>query len=26
MERQVLRSNDISMRLIDIGPPVDTLP
>jgi hypothetical protein len=26
MERQVLRSNDISMRLLDIGAPVDTLP
>jgi hypothetical protein len=26
MERQVLRANDIAMRLIDIGTPVDTLP
>ena len=26
MERQVLRNNDIAMRLIDIGVPVDPLP
>ena len=26
MERQVLRGNDIAMRLIDIGAPVDRLP
>jgi hypothetical protein len=26
MERQVLRSNDITMRLIDIGAPIDRLP
>jgi len=26
MERQVLRSNDIAMRLVDVGAPVDRLP
>jgi hypothetical protein len=26
MERQVLRANDIAMRLVDVGVPVDRLP
>ena len=26
MERQVLRANDIAMRLVDVGAPVDRLP